>query len=262
MDQNVRNVFNQIIEIISTWGLNVVGAIAILIAGFVAAGWLAGLTSSALGRSRKIDETLRHFLTSVVRYGVVVFTVIAVLERFGVRTTSFVAVLGAAGLAVGLAFQGTLSHIAAGIMLLLFRPFRVGQFIEAAGVAGTVESISLFTTELNTVDNVHITLPNGQLWGAAVKNHSHNATRRIDILISINAADDIGKALDILKGVMTAEERVGKDPAPSMSISKIGGGAVEIQAQAWCATADQGNLRSDLHRRIKEAFDAAGTPIR
>jgi small conductance mechanosensitive channel len=262
MEQNVKDTVQQGIEVIITWGLSVLAAAVILIAGIIAAGWLARLTYSALSRTNRVDETLRHFVVSVVRYGVIVFTVIAVLERFGVRTTSFVAILGAAGLAVGLAFQGTLSHIAAGIMLLLFRPFRVGQFIEAAGVAGTVEAISLFTTELNTPDNVHIILPNGQLWGAAVKNHSHNATRRIDIAISIGAGDDLGKALEVLRGVFADDPRVNRTPEPALTVSKIGGGAVEIQSQVWCASSDLGALRSDLNRRIKEAFDAAGAPIR
>jgi small conductance mechanosensitive channel len=161
MESNVNDTITQIIPIISAWGLNVLGALTILVAGFVAAGWAARMTSRALARSRRVDETLRYFLASVVRYALIIFTVVAVLERFGVEITSFIAVLGGAGLAIGLAFQGTLSHIAAGIMLLLFRPFRVGQFVDIAGVAGTVESISLFTTALNTPDNVHIIVPNG-----------------------------------------------------------------------------------------------------
>lgn len=134
MERNVRVTLPQAIEIVSTWGVNVVGALVILIAGFVAAGWLARLTSSALGRSRNVDATPHRFLTSIVRYGVIVFMVIAVLERFGVRTTGFVAVLGAGGMAIGFAFRGTLGHIVAGIIVLLFRPFRVGQFIDAAGM--------------------------------------------------------------------------------------------------------------------------------
>jgi small conductance mechanosensitive channel len=260
MDQSIRNGLNQAIEIISTWGINVIGALVILIIGFMVAGWLSRLTASTLGRT-KIDETLRHFLSSLVRYAIVAFTIIAVLERFGVQTTSFIAVLGAAGLAVGLAFQGTLSNIAAGIMLLLFRPFKVGQFIEAAGVAGTVELISLFTTELNTGDNVHIVLPNGQLWGTAVKNYSHNATRRVDINVGIGYGDDIGRAFEIVQGLLDADERIQKDPAPALMVTNLGDNAVEIQMRAWCAGSDYWAVKFDLNRRIKEAFDAGGITI-
>ena len=147
MDATVKNAIDQVIEVLSTYGLNVLGAIAILVIGTIAANWAARATNAALRRSKRVDDTLRPFLTSVVRYAVIVFTVVATLERFGVQTTSFIAVLGAAGLAIGLAFQGTLSNIAAGVMLLIFRPFRVGQFIEAGSVAGTVEVVSLFTTD-------------------------------------------------------------------------------------------------------------------
>ena len=261
MDSNVKDAVQQIVEIISTWGLSVVGALVILIAGFIVAGWASRMTSAALARSKRVDDTLRHFLGSVVRYGIIIFTLIAVLERFGITTTSFIAVLGAAGLAIGLAFQGTLSNVAAGIMLLLFRPFKVGQFIEAAGVAGTVEVISLFTTELNTGDNVHIVLPNGQLWGTAVKNYSHNATRRVDITVGIGYGDDIGKAFDIINGLLAADERVKKEPAPALMVFNLGDNAVEIQMRAWCAAGDYWAVKFDLNRHIKESFDAGGISI-
>ncbi|MGE0653342.1 MAG: mechanosensitive ion channel family protein [Alphaproteobacteria bacterium] len=257
----MNDTISQIIPIVSAWGLNVLGALAILIAGFVAAGWMGRMTAKALATSQRVDETLRHFLASVVRYALIIFTIIAVLERFGVETTSFIAVLGAAGLAIGLAFQGTLSHIAAGIMLLLFRPFRVGQFIDVAGVSGTVESISLFTTELNTPDNVHIVVPNGQLWGTAVKNFSHNATRRVDFAVGIGYDDDIGKAFEIILEILAADERVNPEPAPALMVSGLGDSAVEIQLRVWCLASDYWPLRFDLTRRIKEAFDTGGISI-
>jgi small conductance mechanosensitive channel len=226
MESNMNDTITQIIGIIGAWGLNVLGALAILVAAFLAAGWAARMTAKALSRTQRVDETLRHFLANVVRYALIILTIIAVLERFGVETTSFIAVLGAAGLA----FQGTLSHIAAGIMLLLFRPFRVGQFIDVAGVAGTVESISLFTTELNTQDNVYIVVPNGQLWGTAVKNYSHNATRRVDFAVGIGYSADIGKAFGVIREILAAASNY------------------------W-------PLKLDLIRRIKEAFDTGGISI-
>ncbi len=261
MEESARNATEQVIAVISTYGLNVLGAIVILIVGYIAAGWAARLTSTALGKSPRVDDTIRYFVASLVRYGVIIFTVLAVLARFGVETTSFIAVLGAAGLAIGLAFQGTLSNVAAGFMLLLFRPFRVGQFIEAAGVAGTVESVTLFMTKLNTPDNVHIIVPNGQLWGAAVKNFSHNDTRRVDINVGIGYDDDIGKALQVLKDLVSGDSRVKGEPEPMVMTTALGDSAVNLQIRIWCAASDYWPLYFDLTRKVKETLDGAGITI-
>jgi small conductance mechanosensitive channel len=261
MESTANDATAAVIAAISTYGLNVVGAIIILIVGYIAAGWAAKMTSSALSKSEKVDDTIRHFVSSLVRYGVIIFTVLAVLNRFGVETTSFIAVLGAAGLAIGLAFQGTLSNISAGFMLLLFRPFRVGQFIEAAGQSGTVESITLFITELNTADNVHIIIPNSQLWGAAVKNYSHNATRRVDINVGIGYGDDIGKALQVLKDLVSADSRVNADPAPMVITTGLGDSSVDLQIRVWCAASDYWPVKFDLTRQVKESLDGAEIEI-
>jgi small conductance mechanosensitive channel len=261
MSNSADNAIDQVIQAVSTYGLNVVGAIVILIFGYIAAGWAARVTRNALGKSAKVDETIRHFLASLVRYAIIVFTVLAVLNQFGVETTSFIAVLAAAGLAIGLAFQGTLSNIAAGVMLLLFRPFKVGQFIDAAGVAGTVESITLFMTELNTPDNVHIIIPNAQLWGTAVKNFSHNATRRLDINVGIGYGDDIGKAVQVLKDLVSGDGRVDADPEPLVVVTGLGDSAVNLQIRIWCAASDYWPLNFDFTRQVKEALDGAGISI-
>jgi small conductance mechanosensitive channel len=261
MSDSTKNTIDQMIQAVSAYGLNVVGAIVILIIGYIAAGWAARMTSNALAKSAKVDETIRHFLASLVRYAVIVFTVLAVLNRFGVETTSFIAVLGAAGLAIGLAFQGTLSNIAAGVMLLLFRPFKVGQFIDAAGVAGTVESITLFMTQLNTPDNVHVIIPNAQLWGTAVKNFSHNATRRVDIDVGIGYGDDIGKAVQVLTDLVSGDGRVNADPEPLVAVTGLGDSAVNLQVRVWCAASDYWAVKFDLTRQVKEALDAAGISI-
>ncbi|MDH3242648.1 MAG: mechanosensitive ion channel family protein, partial [Alphaproteobacteria bacterium] len=163
--------------------------------------------------------------------------------------------------AIGLAFQGTLSNVAAGFMLLLFRPFRVGQFIEAAGQSGTVESITLFLTKLNTPDNVHIIIPNSQLWGAAVKNFSHNATRRVDINVGIGYGDDIGKALKVLKDLVSADSRVNDDPAPMVMTTGLGESSVDLQIRVWCAASDYWPVKFDLTRQVKEALDGAEIEI-
>lgn len=261
MSESTKNVVDEVIQVISAYGLNVLGAILILIIGYWASGWAARMTSNALAKSPKTDETIRQFLASLVRYAVIVFTGLAVLSQFGVETTSFIAVLGAAGLAIGLAFQGTLSNIAAGVMLLVFRPFKVGQFIEAAGVAGTIESITLFMTQLNTPDNVHIIIPNAQLWGTAVKNYSHNSTRRVDIDVGISYGDDIGKAIQVLKDLVSSDSRVNADPEPMVMVTGLGDSAVNMQVRMWCAASDYWPLRFDLTRQVKESLEAAGISI-
>lgn len=252
---------HQAVEVLSTYGLNVLGAIAILILGFIAAGWAGRATRGALRRTGRVDETLHPFLASIVRYAVIAITVIAVLDSFGVETTSLIALLGVAGLAIGLALQGTLSNVAAGVMLLIFRYFKIGQFIDAAGVSGTVEQISLFATELNTPDNVHIVVPNSQLWGAAVKNYSHNATRRVDFTVGIDYGDDIGKAMEIIQGVVGADPRVHSEPATSYLVINLGDSSVDLQVRAWCAASDYWPLLFDLNRNVKEALDAGGITI-
>lgn len=252
---------NTVIEAVSTYGLSVVGAIIILIVGWIFAGWAGRATNKALSRSGKVEETLRHFFASLVRYAVIVFTVLAVLDQFGVETTGFIAVLGAAGLAIGLALQGTLAHIAAGVMLLLFRPFKVGQFIDAAGVAGTVEKITLFTTEMNTPDNVHIIVPNGQLWGSAVKNFSHNATRRVDVNVGIDYSDDIDKAFDIMMGIAKGDSRVHGDPEPAIMVVGLGDNSVDLQLRVWCDAGDYWGIKFDFTKGVKEALDEAGISI-
>ena len=261
MDGATKETIDQVIEVVTAYGLNVLGALVILIVGFIAAGWAARLTGKALAKSRKIDETIRHFVASAVRYAVIIFTCLAVLDRFGVETTSFIAVLGAAGFAIGLAFQGTLSNFAAGVMLLLFRPFKIGQFIEAAGVAGTVEAITLFMTELNTPDNVHIVIPNSQLWGASVKNFSRNATRRVDIDVGIGYGDDIGRAFQVLKDLAAKHDRVKADSEPEVMVTGLGDSAVDLQLRVWCNGSDYWPLRFDLTRAVKEALDTAGISI-
>ncbi len=256
-----EDVLRQIAEALSTYGLSVLGAVIILVVGFMVAGWAARMTKRLLDRSERLESTLKPFVVSIVRYAIIIFTVIAVLDQFGVQTTSLLAVLGAAGLAVGLALQGTLSNLAAGVMLLIFRPFKIGHYIEAAGIAGSVEEISLFTTELNTPDNVHITVPNGQLWGAAIKNYSRNTTRRADVSVGIDYGDDIGKALEIIRTVVLSDPRVRQEPAPMFLVTGLGESSIDLQARAWCAASDYWPLRFDLNRKVKEALDAGGITI-
>ena len=210
------------ITLLTSYGLNVIGAILILIVGKMIAGLVQRNVAKWLGRSGKVDETLKGFLANLARYVVLIATFLAVLAQFGIETTSLIAVLGAASLAIGLALQGTLSNVAAGVMLLLFRPFKAGDFVETAGIAGSVKSITLFVTELATPDNVQILVPNSQVWGTVVKNYSHHATRRVDLVLGIDYGDDIDKAIGVVKQTATADTRILKDPAPMVVVGNLG----------------------------------------
>jgi small conductance mechanosensitive channel len=169
--------------------------------------------------------------------------------------------LGAAGLAIGLALQGTLSNLAAGVMLLLFRPFRVGHFVEIAGQAGTVKEVGLFTTELATPDNVQIIVPNGDVWGTAVTNFSAHDTRRVDLVAGISYNDDIGAAMDVLKRAIDGEPRILRDPEPFMAVTNLGDFSVDITLRLWCKSSDYWGVKFDMTRRIKEDFDKNGVDI-
>jgi small conductance mechanosensitive channel len=247
-------------SLILTWGIRVVGALAVLIIGRMVAGFLRGTTRKVLNRAN-VDATLVPFLSSLVYYLVLAFVVIAVLGLFGIPTASLIAVMGAAGLAVGLALQGTFSSFGAGVMLLVFRPFRVGDFVDAGGAMGAVKEIGIFTTTLNTPDNVQITVPNSSVFGQIIKNYTANDTRRNDLVIGISYSDDIGKAVQTIKAVLESESRVLKDPAPVIAVNELGDSSVNLVVRPWCTKEDYWTVRWDLTRTIKERLEAAGCSI-
>jgi len=261
MDTELDGIFQTLTELATTYGVSVLGAIVILVIGL----WLSGAVSRAIrrwmGRSGRIDSTLTGFVASLVKYAIVIFTVVAVLEKFGIQTTSMIAVLGAAGLALGLALQGTLSNFAAGVMLLIFRPFKAGQYVDAGGTAGTIREITLFFTEMDTPDNVRITVPNGQVWGQAIRNFSYNETRRLDIVCGISYGDDIGKAMTVLQRLAEADPRVMDDPAAATFVDALADSSVNLVLRLWCAAGDYWQLKWDLTRAVKDAFDAEGIEI-
>ncbi|WP_374763185.1 mechanosensitive ion channel family protein [Yunchengibacter salinarum] len=243
------------------FGLSVLGALLILVIGFWLAGRASNWTLKLCRKARKMDETLALFFAALMRYAVITFTLVAVLEEFGVETTSFIAVLGALGLAIGLSLQGTLSHVAAGVMLLLFRPFKVGEYIEAGGHAGTITAISLFTTEMDTPDNVRITVPNGMVWGSAIKNYNFHDTRRCDLVFGIGYGDDIGKAMDVIRDCIKADGRALTDPETQIIVTNLGDNSVDITARIWCNSPDYWPMKFSLTRTVKEAFDRDGIEI-
>ncbi len=254
---NVNEIISKITELASVWGLKLLAALAILIVGRIIARISSSLSEKALAKA-KVDETLRPFVAKMVYYVVMAFVVVAALGAVGIQTASIIAVLGAAGLAVGLALQGTLSNFAAGVMMLIFRPFRVGEFVETAGAAGVIQSMGVFVTELTTPDNVLITIPNGQIWGQTIKNYSAKETRRNDIVIGVSYDDDLGKAKEAILNVLKKDKRVLEDPAPQVEVSELGDSSVNFVVRPWCKGADYWDLRFDLMRALKEGIETAG----
>lgn len=252
---------DQMLVIAETYGVPMVGAILVLIIGWTLSSVIANGFARLLARTGRIDETLRLFFRSLMKYLILAITIIAVLEMFGVKTTSLVAVLGAASLAIGLALQGTLQDLAAGVMLMIFRPFRVGEFVEAGGQTGTIKEINLFITEMATPDNLQITIPNSKMWGSAVKNFSRYPTRRVDLVFGISYDDDIGKAMDVIREVAQADDRGLAEPALFMAVTTLNNSSVDITTRVWCNSSDFFGLKTDLTRNVKEAFDKAGITI-
>jgi small conductance mechanosensitive channel len=261
MEKSVQEAIDNVVEIVTTYGLDVLGAIVILVVGLMVAGWAQRAVQKALGRFERFDATLRVFFASMVRYLIIIFTVLAVLNQFGVQTTSLIAVLGAAGLAIGLALQGTLSNLAAGVMLLIFRPFKVGDVIEADGQAGSVQSLTLFVTELNTPDNIRIIVPNGRIWGAPIRNVSFNSTRRVEMAVGIGYGDDIGKAMAAIQAVIGADSRALDEPEPLIAVTELADNSVNLVVRVWCASGDYWPVKFDMTRAIKEKLDAEGISI-
>ncbi len=236
---------------------------ALVIAGVAL--WLGGFAKQKIEqigeRDDRFDLTLTRFFGSMVRYAIIAFAIIFILGRFGIETTSLAALVGAAGLAVGLALQGTLSNVAAGVMLIGFRPFKVGDYIEAAGKSGTVAAVTLFTTELTTPDNVQIIIPNGDVFSSAIVNYSYHDTRRVDLVFGVAYGADLKKAETILQGCIADDDRAHSDPAPFVKVTNLGDSSVDFTVRVWCEAADYWDLKFALTRAVKEGFDAAGIDI-
>lgn len=259
--KTVETVIQTAIDVGTEYGMSVIGAVVILVLGWWFAGWTKRAVTRALSRVRSLDSTLVPFLATMASYVIKVFVLVAVLNQFGVQTTSLIAVLGAAGLAIGLALQGTLQNVAAGVMLLILRPFKAGDFIDAGGQSGTAVEISLFTTELKTVDGIFKSVPNSQLWNATITNFSRNPTRRIDLLASISYGDDIDGAMAVLKGILEAEARILKEPAPEVMVMAMAASSIDINLRAWVNTGDYWATLFDLNKRVKLGLEAGGFTI-
>ena len=242
------------------WGINIVMALAIFIIGKMVVGILVRIAKKLMTKA-KVDAILVNFIGSIVSTVLLLFVVVAALDQLGVDTTSLIALIGAAGLAIGLALQGTLQNLASGVMLIIFRPFKDGDFVDAAGVSGIIEEIGIFTTTMRTGDNREIIVPNGEIFGGTITNYSKRDTRRVDMVFGIGYGDDIKAAKDILNRILQEDERVLKDPAPLVAVAELGDSSVNFNVRPWVKTGDYWNVYFDTHEKVKLTFDAEGITI-
>lgn len=234
--------------------LNVIGAIVLLIITFVVAGWAKRATRRSVERS-ELDSALGRFFSSLARYAVLILGGLAVLGVFGISVASFAAILAAAGFAVGMALQGTLSHFAAGFMLLIFRPFRAGDKVSTADVTGKVVEIGLFTTVFDTVDNRRLIVPNGAIYGSTIENITHHDTRRVDVSVGTDYDADLGATRSVLEQAAASIEGGLSDPAPQVYLSELGGSSINWSVRVWSKTSDYWEVKERLTSAIKQALD-------
>jgi len=242
------------------WGINIVMALAIFFVGRWVARILLNVVDKIMKRSG-MDVMLISFVHSILNALLLLFIIIASLDQLGVDTTSFIALIGAAGLAVGLALQGSLQNFASGVLLIVFRPFKVGHFIEAGGASGVVEEIGIFSTRLKTGDNREIIIPNGAIYSGTIINNSARDTRRIDMVFGIGYDDDIRKAKEIMQSILDADERVFKEPAALIAVAELADSSVNFNVRPWVKASDYWGVKFDFTENVKLAFDDAGISI-
>jgi small conductance mechanosensitive channel len=244
----------------TTWALNIVAALTIFFVGKWLVKKLVALLKKAMIRA-KMDPTLASFLSNILNVLLIAFVVIAAITKIGIETSSLAAIFAAAGLAIGLSMQNSLSNLAAGIMIILFRPIKVGDYVEAGGAAGIVEEVSIFTTKFRSVDNLEIIVPNGSIISGVITNYNAKSTRRLDLTFGISYGDDIRLAKDILNQAISADVRILAEPAPVVAVSDLGESAVNFVVRPWVKTEDYWDVRFALTEEVKSRFDAAGITI-
>jgi small conductance mechanosensitive channel len=243
------------------FGGSVVGAVVMLLVGLVISRWASNRIRRVGMAFEKLDDTLFNFLANIARYAILAFTILFILNTFGIQTTSIVALIGAAGLAIGLALQGTLSNVAAGVMIVFFRPFKLGDFVEIAGVSGTVKDITLNFTELASIANVQIIVPNAQVWGNIITNYSTNQTRRAEWTFGVAYGADLKLAEETIRNTIMADPRSLTTPTPFVQVNNLGDFSVDFLVRGWVANGDFFQYQADMKRNVKEALDAAGIEI-
>ena len=240
---------------------SVLSAIAILIVGFIIGRWVSNRIENIGRKHKHLDETLFIFLGNIVRYVVIGFALLFVLNTFGVQTTSVVAVIGAAGLAIGLALQGTLSNVAAGVMIIFFRPIKLGDFVEVGGQSGTVKSINLNFIEMASVGNVQIIIPNSEVWGNTIVNYSVYPQRRAEWTVGVAYGADLAIAESAIIDTIMADPRSLSDPEPFIQVNNMNASSVDFLVRVWCARNDYFQYQADMTRKVKEALDSAEVEI-
>ncbi len=240
--------------------MNLLGALVVFFVGRWAAKLIRSICTGMMLRA-KVDETLTKFLTNIVYSLALAFVIVAVLDQLGVNTTSFAAIIAAAGLAIGLALQGSLSNFAAGVMLILFRPFGVGDYINAGGVSGVVEEVRIFNTRMRTGDNVQIIIPNGQITTDAITNYSVKATRRIDLVVGCGYSDDLRAVKRFLEELLVEDERILEDPEPLVAVNELGESSIDFVVRPWVKASDYWAVKWELNEKIKLGFDEQGFNI-
>jgi len=257
---NWKELLPELQKYVTEFGIHIISAIAILLIGFWISKTLTRILKKVLVR-RNVDFTLVHFSTSALKFALYLFVIIAAVGQLGIETTSFIAALGAAGLAIGLALQGSLANVAAGVMLIIFRQVKVGQFVESGGVSGTVEKVGIFNTTLVTVDNKVIFIPNSKLINDNIINYSEKDTRRIDLVFSISYEDDIDKTKNIIQSLMDADPDILKDPAALIAVGDLTDHSVNLFIRPWVTTAKVLEVRFRLTEQIKKKFDKENISI-
>ena len=248
------------LPLLQEWGINIAMAVVIFIVGRWVAQWVTGMIRKALAKT-DMEDTLERFLCNIIYTVFLAVVVIAAIGQLGVETTSLLAIFGAAGLAIGLALQGSLSNFAAGVLIVAFRPYKVGDFIEGGGEAGTVDEVQIFTTILKSPDNKKIIIPNSQIMGGTITNYSALGTRRVDMVFGIGYDDDIDKAYQVLKSVIDADERILKDPAPAIALNELADSSVNFNVRPWVNGSDYWGVYNDVTEQVKRKFDEAGISI-
>ena len=247
-------------ELGSLYGIKMIASLAILILGRIGAGILRRIIIKLMKKSN-VDETLISFVGSVTYVTLMAFIIIAALGKLGMQTASFVAILGAAGLAIGLALQGSLANFASGVLIIIFKPIKVGDYVEGGGVSGVVEEIGIFTTEMVSVDNKKIIVPNVKITGDNIINYSAKETRRVDILVGISYKDDIDKVKLVLERILSEEDRVLQEPIHTIAVAELGASSVNLTVRSWVKTADYWDVYFALQEKIKKRFDMEGISI-
>ncbi len=256
MDQVIASLHEWVVP----YGFRILAAVLIFIIGGFAAKIIRAVLRRILQRSR-VDATLSSFVTSVCYVIMMAFVLIAAIGKLGVQTASFVAIIGAAGLAVGLALQGSLANFAAGVLLVVFKPYKIGDYIEGGGISGTVEEIGIFTTELKSPDNKKVIVPNAKITGDHIVNYTANAIRRVDIVAAASYADDIDKVKNAIAEILASDDRILQDPAPTIAVLELADSSVNFAVRPWVKTADYWNVFFALQEKIKKRFDALGICI-